>query len=97
MGKVVEAKVVGDVRVQVLQEPVGASHGGQGRKLRRPEIFFSPVGEEESNGTPYLAVASKGVYPQGGALFKYIYIDCLSYFVFEILELFSKRRKKSLD
>ena len=31
--------IPGDVRAQVLQEPVGASHGGQGRKSGVPSMF----------------------------------------------------------
>ena len=60
--------IPGVVRAQVLQEPVGASHGDQGRKSGMPSIFSDPGGQEESNGTPYLAVASKEVYPQGGVV-----------------------------
>ena len=36
--------IPGDVRAQVLQEPVGASHGDQGRKSGMPPIFSDPRG-----------------------------------------------------
>ncbi len=54
------------VLAEVLQEPVGASHGHQGRKSKMPFMFWSPGGQEESNGTPHLALASKGRIPQVG-------------------------------
>ena len=54
-----------DVRAQVFQEPVGASHSDQGRKSRIANIFLDPGGQEESNGTPNLAVASRVTIPQG--------------------------------
>ena len=57
--------IPGDVRAQVLQEPVGASHADQGRKSGMPHPFSDPGGQEESTGTPNLALASKGRIPQG--------------------------------
>ena len=53
-----QKSIPGDVRAQVLQEPVGASHGDQGRKSGVHGIFLDPRDQEESNGTPHLAVAS---------------------------------------
>ena len=41
--------IPGDVRAQVLQEPVGGSHSDQGRKSGMPNIFSEPGGPEESN------------------------------------------------
>ena len=58
----------GVVRAQVLQEPVGASHGDQGRKSGVHPIFSDPGGEEESNGTPHLAVPIHFSIPQGGVV-----------------------------
>ena len=58
--------IPGDVRAQVLQEPVGASHGHQGRKSKMPPMFWDPGGQEESNGTPHLAVPIPFAIPQGG-------------------------------
>ena len=45
--------IPGDVRAQVLQEPVGASHADQGRKSGMPPMFSDPGGQAGSNGTPY--------------------------------------------
>ena len=45
--------IPGDVRAQVLQEPVGASHGDQGRKSGMPKMFSGPGGQAGSNGTPH--------------------------------------------
>ena len=45
--------IPGDVRAQVLQEPVGASHADQGRKSGMPPVFSGPGGQAGSNGTPY--------------------------------------------
>ena len=61
-----EKPIPGDVRAQDLQEPVGASHADQGRKSGVPSIFLDPGGQEESNGTQQLALASKGRIPWGG-------------------------------
>merc|ERR1711923_472733 len=47
-----QKSIPGDVRAQVLQEPVGASHGDQGRKSGLPSVFSLPGGQAESNGTP---------------------------------------------
>ena len=46
--------IPGDVRVQVLQEPVGASHADQGRKSCAPRTFLDPGGQAGSNDTPYV-------------------------------------------
>ena len=46
--------IPGDVRAQVLQEPVGASHGDQGWKSGVPRTFLDPGGQAGSNGTPHL-------------------------------------------
>ena len=35
-------------------------------------MFWDPGGQEESNGTPHLALASTWANPQGGELFQYI-------------------------
>ena len=48
-----QKSIPGDVRVQVLQEPVGASHADQGRKSGMPPMFSDPGGQAGSNGTPY--------------------------------------------
>ena len=61
-----QKSIPGDVRAQVLQEPVGASHGDQGRKSGKLPMFWDPGGQEESNGTPHLALASKATISQGG-------------------------------
>ena len=45
--------IPGDVRAQVVQEPVGASHADQGRKSGMPHLFSDPGGQAGSNGTPY--------------------------------------------
>ena len=58
--------ISGDVRAQVLQEPVGASHADQGRKSGAPPIFRSLWGQDGSNGTPHLALASTEAISQGG-------------------------------
>ena len=63
----------GDVRAQVLQEPVGASHADQGRKSGMHTPFLDPGGQARSNGTPQLPLASRGAIPQGGELLYYIY------------------------
>ena len=66
--------IPGDVRAQVLQEPVGASHADQGRKSGMPHPFSDPGGQAGSNGTPHLPLASRGAIPQGGRCC-IIYID----------------------
>ena len=58
--------IPGVVRAQVLQEPVGASHGDQVRKSGVQHVFSVPGGQDGSNGTPHLALASKVAIPQGG-------------------------------
>ena len=60
-----QKSIPGVVLAEVLQEPVGASHGHQGRKSKMPVVFWDPGGQEESNGTPHLAVALTGCHPQG--------------------------------
>ena len=47
----------GDVRAQVLQVPVGASHADQVRKSGVPHPFLDPGGQEESPGTPHWSLA----------------------------------------
>ena len=64
--------IPGDVRAQVLQEPVGASHADQGRKSGGATMFLGPGGQEESNGTPHLTQAPSLAESQGGELLKYI-------------------------
>ena len=63
-----QKSIPGDVRAQVLQEPVGASHGDQGRKSKMPPMFWDPGGQEESNGTPHLALASKATISRVGVV-----------------------------
>merc|ERR1712026_596255 len=48
--------IPGDVRAQVLQEPVSASHADQGRKSGVPHAVLDPGGQAGSNGTPHLGV-----------------------------------------
>ena len=60
--------IPGDVRAQVLQEPVGASHADQGRKSCAPRTFLDPGGQAQSNGTLHLPLASRGAIPQGGVV-----------------------------
>ena len=60
--------IPGDVRAQVLQEPVGASHADQGRKSCAQRTFLDPGGQARSNGTPHLPLASRGAIPQGGVV-----------------------------
>ena len=64
--------IPGDVRAQVLQEPVGGSHAGQGRKSGVHRTFLGPGGQAGSNGTPHLGFGSYLRIPQGGALLEYI-------------------------
>ena len=61
-----QKSIPGDVRAQVLQEPVGASHADQGRKSCAQSTFLDPGGQAGSNGTPHLPLASRGAIPQGG-------------------------------
>ena len=63
-----QKSIPGDVRAQVLQEPVGASHGGQGRKSGMPSIVLDPGGQEESNGTPHLGCWCNANNSPGGEL-----------------------------
>ena len=58
--------IPGDVRAQVLQEPVGASHADQGRKSGAPGTFLDPGGQAGSNGTPHLGFGASLRIPQGG-------------------------------
>ena len=59
--------IPGDVRAQVLQEPVGGSHADQGRKSRMPPMFLDPGGQDESNGTPYTSCClANQDFPGGG-------------------------------
>ena len=51
-----QKSIPGDVRALVLQEPVGASHGDQGRKSGVPNLFLDPGGQAGSDGTPHLGV-----------------------------------------
>ena len=68
-----EKSIPGDVRAQVLQEPVGASHADQGRKSRLPHPFPDPGGQDESTGTPHLTLPPNPSLSQGGgSLLKYI-------------------------
>ena len=60
--------IPGDVRAQVLQEPVGASHADQGRKSGAPQTFLDPGGQAGSNGTPHLGFGSSPRIPQGGGV-----------------------------
>ena len=64
--------IPGDVRAQVLQEPVGASHADQGRKSGVPHLFSDLGGQAGSNGTPHLGIGPRAAIPQGGYLFQYI-------------------------
>ena len=67
--------IPGDVRAQVLQEPVGASHADQGRKSGVPPIFLGLRGHKESNGTPHFTPARSLAEPQGGGTYSNIYKD----------------------
>ena len=60
--------IPGDVRAQVLQEPVGASHADQGRKSGVPHPFWDPGGQDESTGTPHLTLALSLDVSQGGVV-----------------------------
>ena len=57
--------IPGDVRAQVLQEPVGASHADQGQKFRMPNLFSDPGGQARSNGTPHLGLVHPSQFPRG--------------------------------
>ena len=67
--------IPGDVRAQVLQEPVGGSHADQGWKSGVPSIFLGPGGQEEPNGTPHLTQAPSLAESQGGGSYSNIYKD----------------------
>ena len=57
--------IPGDVRAQVLQEPVGASSADQGRKFGSASIRSSSGGQELSNGTSNMPLPSLGsIFPQ---------------------------------
>ena len=58
--------IPGDVRAQVLQEPVGASHADQGRKSGAQRTFLDPGGQAGSDGTPHLGFGPSPAIPQGG-------------------------------
>ena len=65
----VQKPIPGDVRAQVLQEPVGASHGDQGRKSGLPSIFSDPGGQARSNDTPHLGCwVNANNFPGGGGV-----------------------------
>ena len=65
--------IPGDVRAQVLQEPVGGSHADQGRKSEMPETFLDPGGQAGSNGTPYASSCmANNIFPGGGVVQIYI-------------------------
>ena len=66
--------IPGDVRAQVLQEPVGGSHAGQGRKSGVQRTFLGPGGQAGSDGTPYLGVwvITENSPGGGGSLLEYI-------------------------
>ena len=66
--------IPGDVRAQVLQEPVGASHADQGRKSGAHHTFLDPGGQAGSDGTPHLGFGSSFTIPQGGVVAIYIKI-----------------------
>ena len=60
--------IPGDVRAQVLQEPVGGSHPDQGRKSGVPSLFLGPGGQAGSDGTPHLGFGPSPTIPQGGVV-----------------------------
>ena len=59
-----QKSIPGDVRAQVLQVPVGASHADQVRKSGMHHPFLDPGGQEESPGTPHWSLASKVTFPR---------------------------------
>ena len=61
-----QKSIPGDVRAQVLQVPVGASHADQGQKSGMHHPFLDPGDLEESNGTSHLAVPIQFTIPPGG-------------------------------
>ena len=65
----------GDIRAQVLQEPVGGSHSDQGRKSGVQPPFLDPGGEDESTGTPHLTLPPSLCVSQGGGSCSNIYKD----------------------
>ena len=67
--------IPGDVRAQVLQEPVGASHADQGRKSGLLHPFPDPGGQDESTGTPHLTLPPNPSLCQGGGRYSNIYKD----------------------
>ena len=67
--------IPGDVRAQVLQEPVGASHADQGRKSGVYHPFPDPGGQAGSNGTPYSQCCLAIHFSPGGGSCCIIYID----------------------
>ena len=66
--------IPGDVRAQVLQEPVGASHADQGRKSGMPPVFSGPGGQAGSNGTPYGQCCLANQATPGGGVVVGIYV-----------------------
>ena len=61
-----QKSIPGDVRAQVLQVPVGASHADQVRKSGMHTPFSDPGGQEESPGTPHWSPSLKGNFsPEG--------------------------------
>ena len=69
--------IPGNVRAQVLQEPVGASHADQGRKSGMPGIFSGPGGQAGSNNTPYGQSCLASSNSPGGGRCLNIYKDTL--------------------
>jgi len=80
-----QKSIPGVVLAEVLQEPVGASHGGQGWKFWVPPMFLGPGGQAGSNDTPHLAVASTVTIPQGGGRCWIIYKDSIFVILFGVL------------
>ena len=70
--------IPGDVRDQVLQEPVGASHADQGRKSGVQHTYLDPGGQAGSAGTTHLGFRASPTIPQGGVVvaiyYKFIYV-----------------------
>ena len=47
-------------------------------------MFWDPGGQEESNGTPHLAVALTGCHPQGGVHSELSSAKIVHFFVFSV-------------
>ena len=60
--------IPGDVRAQVLQEPVGGSHADQGWKSYAQHTYLDPGGQAGSECTPHLGFGSSLRIPQGGVV-----------------------------